>query len=70
MREELKKLEKEAFEDLKKVKDAPSLEEFRIKYLGKKGLISSIMKSIGRLPPEQRPEIGKMVNQLRERITK
>lgn len=70
MRERLKELEKAAFEDLKKVKDASSLEEFRIRYLGKKGLISSVMKGIGKLPAEQRPEIGRLANELRERITK
>ncbi len=70
MKERLKELEKAAFEDLKKVKDASSLEEFRIRYLGKKGLISSVMKGIGKLPAEQRPEIGRLANELREKITK
>ena len=69
MKEELISLRTRALEDLKKINDVSGLEEFRIKYLGKKGLLSTFMKNIGKLPPEQRPEIGKIANEIREKIT-
>ena len=42
--------------------DAKAVEEIRIKYLGKKGIVSQLLKSVGRLSPEERPEIGKTAN--------
>ncbi len=70
MKEELIELKKKALEELKKIDNVSGLEEFRVKYLGKKGLLSAFMKKIGKLPPEQRPEIGKIANEIRERIVK
>ena len=69
MKKDLIALKTRALEDLKKINDISGLEEFRIKYLGKKGLLSTFMKNIGKLPPEQRPEIGKIANEIREKIT-
>lgn len=70
MKDKLLELEKEALRGLKNISSAPELEEFRIRYLGKKGLITNIMKSIGKLPPEERPEIGKLANQIKARVIK
>ena len=44
------------------------LEEFRIKYLGSKGLIKDIYGSLGSLSNEEKPRVGQQVNRLRERI--
>lgn len=70
MLDNLKKIGKKASEDLQKVTDPDSLEEFRIKYLGRKGSITQMLKQIGRLPAEQKPEAGKLANTLKNRITK
>ncbi|MBN2060554.1 MAG: phenylalanine--tRNA ligase subunit alpha [Deltaproteobacteria bacterium] len=69
MRQELKKIQEEARRELESVIDSRNLEEFRIKYLGKKGLITSIMKKIGELSTEQRPEMGKLLNSLKTELT-
>ncbi len=69
MKQRLLQIEKQALDALKDIHEPSALEEFRIRYLGKKGLISNIMKSIGGLPPEKRPEIGRLANQLRANIT-
>lgn len=69
MKKKLSQIETQALEDLQKITDSSTLEEFRIRYLGKKGLISNMMKGIGQLPPQQRPEIGRLANQLRAKIT-
>jgi len=70
MKEKLLELKTKALEDLKKINDVSGLEEFRIRYLGKKGLLSALMKNIGKLPPEDVPQVGKIANEVREEITK
>ncbi len=44
------------------------LEELRVKYLGKKGEITSILKMMGSLSPEERPIIGQVANEVRAAI--
>lgn len=44
------------------------LEDARVKFLGKKGELTSILKSMGSLSPEERPEMGKVVNEVRAEI--
>ena len=45
------------------------LEEVRVKFLGKKGLISAQMKTLSRLSAEERPEAGAKINEVRDRVT-
>ncbi len=45
---------------------ARQFEELKIRYLGKKGEISGLLRAMGGLPAEQRPEFGKRVNELRD----
>jgi phenylalanyl-tRNA synthetase alpha chain len=44
------------------------VEDLRVRYLGKKGLLSEQLKSLGGLPAEQRPLVGKWVNDAKERL--
>jgi len=62
-------LKKKAIQDLGKVRDLSELERFRIAYLGKKGLLTSLMKRLGDLSPEERPEAGQLVNRLKTDLT-
>ncbi len=48
--------------------DAQVLEAMRVKYLGKKNELAGLMRQTGRLPAEQRPEVGKVANQIKEAI--
>lgn len=48
--------------------DTETLETLRIKYLGKKGLISRFLRGLGDLPPEQRREVGVLANDARELV--
>jgi phenylalanyl-tRNA synthetase alpha chain len=70
MQEELLGLEKKALQELEAVSHQDGLEKFRIAYLGKKGLITSFMRNLGKLPPEQRPEMGKLANVVKARLSK
>ena len=62
---DLDKLRKEFEEDLSKSKDATSLEELRIKYLGRNGAMTSLMSSINDISPEEKPQYGQSVNKLK-----
>ncbi|MGB5445081.1 MAG: phenylalanine--tRNA ligase subunit alpha [Psychromonas sp.] len=48
--------------------DGNELEEIRLQYLGKKGLMTEEMKSLGKLPPAEKPAAGQMINQAKQAI--
>ncbi len=55
-------------EELRAVTDPQGLSALRVKYLGKKGTITSELKSLSSLSPEERPAAGKRINELKELI--
>ncbi|MEW6739260.1 MAG: phenylalanine--tRNA ligase subunit alpha [Nitrospirota bacterium] len=55
-------------EELKSVKNLADLSSLRVKYLGKKGIITSELKSLSKVPPEERPSHGKKVNEIKQFI--
>jgi phenylalanyl-tRNA synthetase alpha chain len=69
MVEQLEKIGKDALTALKKITDAETLEDFRIKYLGRKGRITQMLSQIGQLPPEQRREAGRLANKAKKEIS-
>ncbi len=69
MKEQLLELEKKALKELAAVGDPGGLEEFRVKYLGKKGLLTGFMKKVGALPPDERPGVGKMANFIKANLS-
>ncbi|MBQ6540114.1 MAG: phenylalanine--tRNA ligase subunit alpha [Oscillospiraceae bacterium] len=68
MREKLEQIKAEALAALEKVGSAEELDGLRVKYLGKKGEITGILKQMGKLSPEERPVIGQMANKIRADI--
>lgn len=68
MENELQSLETEARENLQGIQTINQLEEFRIRYLGRKGLFSSIMKQLGKVSPEDRPRLGQLANSCKAEI--
>jgi len=68
MEEKLEEIQAEAEEGIKNASDLDELEELRINYLGKSGEVTEILSSIGELPPEQRPVIGKLGNQVKGKL--
>jgi phenylalanyl-tRNA synthetase alpha chain len=70
MFEQFEKIGKDALADLKKVNDLATLEDFRIKYLARKGQITQMLSQIGRLPPEQKPQAGQLANKIKKEVTK
>ena len=68
MREKLETLMQEAVGELARIATEDGFHELRVKYLGKKGALTAIMKGVGALPPEERPLIGQVVNSVRDRL--
>ena len=68
MREKLESLLQDAVAELAGVVTEDGFHELRVKYLGKKGALTAIMKGVGALPPEERPLIGQVVNSVRDRL--
>ncbi|WP_102399946.1 phenylalanine--tRNA ligase subunit alpha [Haloimpatiens massiliensis] len=68
MKENLQLIKENALEELKKVVSKDELETIRVKYLGKKGELTSILRGMGKLSSEERPIVGKLANEVRECI--
>jgi len=65
---ELETVKKTFFDDVASVKKSADLDNYRIKYLGRKGLISEYFKKIGSLQPEERPGFGNSLNSLKKQF--
>lgn len=61
-------LEAEAKKEIAKAKSSSALKAIESKYLGKQGSISSLMKQIGALPPDEKPKFGAAVNEAKNRL--
>lgn len=68
MKEHLLALKEEALEVLEKVATAKELAELRVKYSGKKGALTEILRGMGKLSAEERPVVGQVANEVREAI--
>lgn len=68
MKAQLEAIEKKAFEELTAAQDLKDLDAVRVKYLGKKGELTAILKQMGKLSAEERPVTGQLANQVRAQI--
>jgi len=69
MLEQFEKTGEEALAELQKVTDLAVLEEFRIKYLGRKGQVTLMLSQIGKFPPEEKPKAGQLANKVKKDVT-
>jgi phenylalanyl-tRNA synthetase alpha chain len=69
MQERLIKIEQAAQADIACSSSVKELEDVKIKYLGRKGEIQEIMKLLPSLPADTRPETGKLVNDVKRKLT-
>jgi phenylalanyl-tRNA synthetase alpha chain len=70
MKDSILDLERKALQELNAIHDLTGLETFRIAYLGKKGHVTAWMKKLSDLPAEERPEAGKLANQVKANLTR
>ena len=65
---QLDSVEKEALDAFGTTKNLAELENLRQKYLGKKGTLNSILRGLGNLDKDEKPKVGQLANQVKERI--
>ena len=68
MKERLEKIKAEALQKISESDLLENLNEVRVNYLGKKGELTAVLKSMKDVAPEDRPKVGQMVNETREAI--
>lgn len=68
MKQQLEQIKNQAIEELKSAADLKAVDDVRVKYLGKKGELTAILKQMGGLSPEERPIIGQLANKIRAEI--
>ena len=68
MKEQIEKIRQSALEEIKNANDEKVLNDARVKYLGKKGELTLILRGMGGLSSEERPVIGSLVNEVRDEI--
>ena len=68
MKEEIENLKKQALEELANSKSSKELNDLRVKYLGKKGELTGLLRGMGSLSPEERPKMGSLVNSAKQEI--
>ena len=67
--EEFTEIGSQAKGELGSVKEAASLEVWRVKYLGRKGLVTEMLSQIGKLSPQDRKQGGQFANQIKQEVT-
>jgi phenylalanyl-tRNA synthetase alpha chain len=67
--EDIRKIEKEAQELLAFAKSEEELERVRVSFLGKKGKLTQMIKEIPNFPPQHRPLIGRILNELKNKLS-
>ena len=68
MKEKLEQIKAEALSKIENSDTLEKLNEVRVNYLGKKGELTAVLKSMKDVAPEERPKVGQMVNEVREEI--
>jgi phenylalanyl-tRNA synthetase alpha chain len=68
MEAELQKLKSEALVRLAEAERAGDLEEYRVKYLGRKGAFAGLMKMLGQVDPAERPRLGQLANSVKQEV--
>ncbi len=70
MEEQLHAIREEALKALEEASTPSDLDQIKVKYLGRKGAVTRILKGLGRLPAEERPRVGKLANEVKRALEK
>ena len=68
MLERLKQLREDAERELETVSDPAALEQWRVSYLGKRGRLTLTLRGVGKLPPQERPAVGRLANEIKTHL--
>lgn len=70
MKEKIQKIRQNSVNEISNAKDLQNLNELKVKYLGKKGELTAVLRGMGALSSEERPVIGSLVNTVRDELEK
>ncbi len=70
MEKRLKKIEEDALKEIEAAKTGEELEALRIKYMGRKGFFTQVLKSMKDVPKEEKPAMGAKANELKAKLTR
>ena len=70
MKDKLKLIQEKALAAFQEAKEIKDIDELKVKFLGKKGELTAILKEMGKLSAEERPVIGQLANEVRAEIEK
>ena len=68
IQEQLQEIKENGLRELENFADAKELDSIRVRYLGKKGELTAILKQMGKLSPEERPVVGQLANEVRQAL--
>ena len=68
IKETLDRIREEALSAIKSADAESAIEDLRVRFLGKKGELTAILKQMGSLPAEERPLVGQLSNDVRKDI--
>lgn len=68
MKEQIAKIKENSIREITACQEEKELNELKVKYLGKKGELTVVLRGMGALSPEERPIIGSLVNQVRDEL--
>ncbi|MFA5128828.1 MAG: phenylalanine--tRNA ligase subunit alpha [Patescibacteria group bacterium] len=68
LQEQLQQLKTKALDEIKKISGENQLQNFEIKYLGRKGELTKILRTVGELPTEERGKAGDLANQVKQAL--
>ena len=68
MKEEISKIKENSINEIKETNDLKQLSDLKVKYLGKKGELTLVLRQMGTLSPEERPVMGELVNKVRDEL--
>ena len=68
--DEMQQLQQTALKDIASADTTSSLNDLRVKYLGKKGAVQGLMKNMKNLPADEKPAYGQKVNKLKQELQK
>jgi phenylalanyl-tRNA synthetase alpha chain len=68
MNQDLQTIVDNAINEINQAEELQALEQLRVQYFGKKSVLTDYLKTLGQLPPEERPKVGQAVNQAKEKL--
>ena len=69
MLEQFEQIGRGALDELQAVQDLAALENYRIKFLGRKGAVTQLLGQIGKLPKEEKPQAGQLANTIKKEVS-